>query len=131
MSPLDLEEINTHMLEVVSAAGGRIDGAYYCPHSPDEGCLCRKPAPGLLLSAMRHFGVDPGCACLVGDAVTDMLAAQDVGIPSILVLTGHGRKALVDPRLRDCPITYVAVDLRESVRWLLQEGKSWLWGEGI
>jgi histidinol-phosphate phosphatase family protein len=83
MSTWDLEEINTHMLEMVSAAGGRIDGAYYCPHSPDEGCLCRKPAPGLLLRAMRHFGVDPGRSCLVGDAVTDLLAAQEVGIPSI------------------------------------------------
>ena len=131
MSTWDLEEINTHMLEMVSAAGGRIDGAYYCPHSPDEGCLCRKPAPGLFLRAMRHFGVDPGRSCLVGDAVTDLLAAQEVGIPSILVLTGHGRKALVDPRLRGCPITYIAADLRDSVRWLLHEGREWLWGDGI
>jgi phosphoglycolate phosphatase-like HAD superfamily hydrolase len=63
----------------------------------------------------------------VGDSVTDILAAREVGIPSILVLTGHGRKALVDPRLRDCPITYIAANLRESVCWLLQEGRRWLW----
>jgi D-glycero-D-manno-heptose 1,7-bisphosphate phosphatase len=130
MSPLDLDEINTHMLEMVTAAGGRIDGAYYCPHTADEGCTCRKPAPGLLLRAMQHFGVDPGRSCLIGDSVTDMLAAQEVGIPSILVLTGHGQRTLVDPCLRSCPITFIAVDLRESVHWLLHEGKNWLWGEG-
>ena len=127
MSPRDLEEINARMLEVVIAAGGRIDGAYYCPHAPQEGCACRKPAPGLLLRAMQRFGVDPGRSCLVGDSVADMLAAQEVGIPSILVLTGRGQQALVDPRLRDCAITYIAADLREGVRWLLREGRGWLW----
>ena len=127
MSPWDLEEINTRMLEMVTAAGGRIDGAYYCPHAPQEGCACRKPAPGLLLRAMQRFGVDPGRSCLVGDSVADMLAAQEVGIPSILVLTGRGQQALVDPRLRDCFITYIAADLREGVRWLLREGRGWLW----
>jgi D-glycero-D-manno-heptose 1,7-bisphosphate phosphatase len=127
MSSWDLEEINTRMLEVVMAAGGRIDGAYYCPHAPHEGCFCRKPAPGLLLRAMRRFGVDPGRSCLVGDSVADMLAAREVGITSVLVLTGRGQEALVDPRLRDCPITYIAADLRESVDWLLHDGRSWLW----
>jgi D-glycero-D-manno-heptose 1,7-bisphosphate phosphatase len=127
MSSWDLEEINACMLEMVTAAGGRIDGAYYCPHAPQEGCICRKPAPGLLVRAMRRFGVDPGRSCLVGDGVADMLAARAVGLPAILVLTGHGQEALVDPRLRDCPITYVAADLRESVHWLLREGRCWLW----
>ena len=127
MSPWDLEEINTRMLEMVTAAGGRIDGAYYCPHAPQESCVCRKPAPGLLLRAMQRFGVDPGRSCLVGDSVADMLAAQEVGILSILVLTGHGQKALVDPRLRHCPIVYIAADLREAVHWLLHEGRGWLW----
>jgi D-glycero-D-manno-heptose 1,7-bisphosphate phosphatase len=127
MSPCDLEEINERMLEMVAAAGGRIDGAYYCPHAPQEGCACRKPAPGLLLRAMQRFGVDPGRSCLVGDSVADLLAAQEVGIPSILVLTGRGQQALVDPRLRDCFITYIAADLREGVRWLLREGRGWLW----
>ncbi len=127
MSSWDLEEINTRMLELVTAAGGRIDGAYYCPHAPEAGCACRKPAPGLLLEAMQRFGVDPGRSCLVGDGVADMLAAREVGIPSILVLTGRGQETLVDPRLRDCPITYIAVDLRESVDWLLHRGRDWLW----
>lgn len=127
MSSWDLDEINTRMLELVTAAGGRIDGAYYCPHAPEAGCACRKPAPGLLLEAMQRFGVDPGRSCLVGDGVADMLAAREVGIPSILVLTGRGQETLVDPRLRDCPITYIAVDLRESVDWLLHRGRDWLW----
>ena len=127
MSSWDLEEITAHMVEVVTAAGGRIDGAYYCPHAPQEGCVCRKPAPGLLLRAMQRFGVDPGRSFLVGDSVADMLAAREVGIPSILVLTGRGQETLVDPRLRDCPITYIAADLLESVRWLLREGRGWLW----
>jgi D-glycero-D-manno-heptose 1,7-bisphosphate phosphatase len=127
MSPQDLEEINARMLGAVAAAGGRIDGAYYCPHAPEEGCLCRKPAPGLLVRAMRRFEVDPGRSCLVGDGVVDMLAARELGIPSILVLTGRGQEALVDPRLRDCPITYIAADLRDGVHWLLHEGRSWLW----
>jgi len=127
MSERDLDEINARMQEVVTAVGGRIDSTYCCPHAPEEGCVCRKPAPGLLLRATRSFGVDLGRSCLVGDSVVDMLAAREVGIASVLVLTGRGREALVDPRLRDCPVTYIAADLRESVHWLLHEGRSWLW----
>jgi len=43
------------------------DGAYYCYHAPDEGCGCRKPAPGLLLRAAAELGLDVSRSFLVGD----------------------------------------------------------------
>ena len=44
----DLARIHAKMLQAVGAAGGKIDGIFFCPHRPDENCECRKPRPGLL-----------------------------------------------------------------------------------
>ncbi|MGH2521401.1 MAG: D-glycero-beta-D-manno-heptose 1,7-bisphosphate 7-phosphatase [Anaerolineales bacterium] len=85
-----LETINAHLLAQVAAASGRIDGVYVCPHRPDEGCDCRKPAPGLLQRAARDLGIDLAASVMIGDAITDMLAAQAVGARPILVRTGLG-----------------------------------------
>ena len=58
---LDMAAVNAvhaHMQRQLAAAGGRIDAVFLCPHAPDEGCQCRKPAPGLLLQIGERYGVD-------------------------------------------------------------------------
>lgn len=85
-----VEEIHARMIAVLGAAGARIDGVFYCPHRPDEGCSCRKPRPGLLLQAAERLGIDLTESYLIGDALSDVAAAQAVGCRPILVLTGRG-----------------------------------------
>ena len=58
-----------------------------CPHAPDDGCRCRKPAPGMVLAACRELGVEPADAVLVGDIAADMEAARRAGARGILVPT--------------------------------------------
>lgn len=84
------DAINAYVREQIVAAGGRIDGLYLCPHRPEDGCPCRKPAPGMLLEAARDLGIDLAASVMIGDAVTDVLAAQAAGVKPILVLTGLG-----------------------------------------
>ena len=48
----------TRSCSAIEAGGGRIDASYLCPHHPDAGCLCRKPAPGMLLQAAGDLGLD-------------------------------------------------------------------------
>jgi len=87
-----LGAIHDRMLAAVAAAGGRIDRVEVCPHGPDEGCDCRKPAPGLLLRLGRHYGIDlRGVAC-IGDSERDLVAASAVGARPILVRTGNGKR---------------------------------------
>ena len=92
----DLEAINAKMESSLLEYGASLDGIYYCPHGPDDGCYCRKPKPGLLLQIAEEKGVDLGAATLVGDSLRDLQAAQAVGIKPILVLTGKGKKTATE-----------------------------------
>lgn len=101
-----IEEIHQRMVVEITAHGGRIDDVLYCPHRPDEQCSCRKPEPGLLLTAARRWNVDLTQSYLVGDAATDIVAGQQVGCRTFIVLTGRGSQQLVPAfRLAQQPFT--------------------------
>ena len=86
------EEINQQLLKKIEAVGGRVDGVFMCPHAPEEGCTCRKPQPGLLFQAAQALSLDLSRSILIGDALSDIRAAQAAGIPqTILVRTGRGK----------------------------------------
>ncbi|HEY75931.1 MAG TPA: D-glycero-beta-D-manno-heptose 1,7-bisphosphate 7-phosphatase [Thermoflexia bacterium] len=93
--PVDVvESIHARMVEAIEARGGRIDGIFYCPHRPDEGCNCRKPRPGLLLQAAEALDLDLEGSYLIGDAESDLQAGRAVGCRRFMVLTGRGRRQL-------------------------------------
>lgn len=75
---------------------GRFGTWQICPHHPDEGCACRKPAPGLVLSACEALGVRPERTVVVGDIGADVLAAQAAGAVPLLVPTDVTRREEVD-----------------------------------
>jgi D-glycero-D-manno-heptose 1,7-bisphosphate phosphatase len=83
--------INRKMRRAIEAAGGSVTRIVHCPHRPEEGCECRKPAPGLLLRLARHFGASLKGVPVVGDSERDLEAARAVGARPILVRTGNGR----------------------------------------
>lgn len=69
-----------------------LDFVLVCPHGPDAGCACRKPAPGMLLEAAARWGIAPESILTVGDAARDLEASRRAAAPCALVLTGKGRK---------------------------------------
>jgi D-glycero-D-manno-heptose 1,7-bisphosphate phosphatase len=79
MTETDLAAIHERMCAEAAAAGGRIDAIYHCPHGWDEGCACRKPAPGMLFQAQRAFDLDLSRVCFVGDDERDGQAAEAAG----------------------------------------------------
>ena len=81
----DLDDIHQMISRSVEAVGGRIDGFFVCPHSPRDGCACRKPRPGLLLAAQKQLGFDIRMACLIGDQPSDIEAAAAAGARAILL----------------------------------------------
>jgi len=85
MSEVALLEIHERMKAEAAEAGGRIDAVYYCPHDWDEGCSCRKPAPGMLLQAQRDFALDLTRTTFIGDDERDAEAAEAAGSPWMLV----------------------------------------------
>ncbi len=76
--------------------GVEFDGIYYCPHHPEHGigkykedCDCRKPKPGMFISARDFLKIDMANSVMVGDKAEDLMAAQAAGVGrKILVRTG-------------------------------------------
>lgn len=85
-----LNRIHALLCSRAAAVGGRIDLIAFCPHAPDAGCRCRKPAPGLLESLAERLAVAPAAITVVGDSLRDLLAAEQFGARPILVRTGNG-----------------------------------------
>lgn len=88
-----LNQIHAKMHRAVVNAGGHIDAIFFCPHAPDAGCECRKPAPGMVLDIARRFRVDVTDCIMVGDSLRDLQAVAAAGGQPILVRTGNGLKA--------------------------------------
>ncbi len=111
-----LEAIHAKLQAAVSAAGGRIASIHYCPHRPDAGCDCRKPAPGLLLAAAAEAGVAPTSMIFIGDKPSDVGAARAAGAEPILV--GRAARQVADDDTLRC-----YRDLAAAVEALLAEAE--------
>lgn len=86
----DMRFLHRYMEDELEKLGVRVDAWYFCPHHPDYTglCECRKPAPGMLLAAMRDFDAKPSDCVMYGDMSTDRLAAKSAGIEFTLVKDG-------------------------------------------
>ena len=85
MKEEELLKIHNFFIQEVKKNGGMIDAIYYCPHRPDENCMCRKPKPGLILQAVRDFDIDLGQSLMIGDSKKDIQAAKIVNCKGILL----------------------------------------------
>ena len=106
--------------EAVAAVNARVEellgplGPWaICPHGPEDGCACRKPAPGLVLEAARALAVAPGRCAVIGDIGADVEAARAAGARGILVPTPVTRPEEV------AAADEVSPDLRAAVERLL------------
>ena len=88
----DLSAIHEKLIAAVQKAGGAIRDIRFCPHHPDDDCICRKPRPGLLLDLARDHGLDLKQGDFVGDSPRDLEAAKAAPCRGVLVLTGNGRE---------------------------------------
>ena len=87
-----LNAMHAKMHKQLGAVGGRIDAVFYCPHSPEESCVCRKPLPGLFEQIGERYGMDLRQVPAVGDNLRDVQAAVAAGWTPHLVLTGQGAR---------------------------------------
>ena len=85
--------VHARMNQLLMVQGGRIDAVFFCPHTPEEECDCRKPKPGMLLDIGRRYGADLAQVPMVGDTLRDLLAARAAGCEPHLVLSGRAAKA--------------------------------------
>ena len=80
--------VNTALFRLLTPFGVSISRTYYCPHSAADACDCRKPGPGLLLRALREFGIETERCFMVGDRDVDAMAGDSAGCSAVLVGAG-------------------------------------------
>lgn len=74
-----LNEIHNHLQNYLKMHGTKIDAIYYCPHRPEENCICRKPKPEMILHAANDLDIELGNSWFIGDSTTDIEAAKAAG----------------------------------------------------
>ena len=118
-SLLDMDTLNSiheKMHKMLFAVGGRIDAIFYCPHTADSACNCRKPKPGMFKRISETLNADLKGVPAIGDSLRDLQAGAALNALPILVLTGKGAKTVNDPDLP--PQTLVFADLAAAVAHL-------------
>ncbi len=112
-----LNAIHDKMHKACALAGARIDAVFFCPHTADSHCDCRKPKPGMLLEIAACYGVKLAGVPVVGDSLRDLQSAAVLGASPYLVLTGKGIKTEAAGNLPES--TQIFPDLAAVVAKLL------------
>jgi D-glycero-D-manno-heptose 1,7-bisphosphate phosphatase len=119
-----LNAMHSKMHKLLAAQGGKVDAVFYCPHTPDDACTCRKPLPGLFEQILERYGIELATSAqpvhTVGDALRDMLAGTAAGCLPHLVCTGKGAPYKHKPLPAEFPAhTRVHADLAAFAEHLL------------
>lgn len=142
--PIDIVyAVNERLLNLLKKEGGYIDKIYFCPHRPEDNCMCRKPKPGMINQAKEEFDIDLAHSYMIGDRSEDIELGNSESLRTILVLTGYGKYTfgVSNPgsKLNTLPETgeilteygikmlrpvkpdFVAKDLLEAANWICRQ----------
>ncbi len=92
----DVSDIHSRIQQFLQKNDARIDKFYYCPHKPDEHCVCRKPNPGLILRAVSELKIDLQKSWMIGDNETDVEAAVKAGCKYYKINSNDELPVIVD-----------------------------------
>lgn len=109
---LDVESVNSKIIEFLRLLGIVIDFVYFCPHLPDGGCSCRKPEIGLGQRAIDEHQLDPTVSFMVGDQESDMIFGRNLGCRTIQLQGDADKSEFAD---------YYSVTLEGAARWIVAE----------
>jgi len=86
----DYYTLTSWMIKQFKQQNASIDDVYFCPHSPNDHCQCRKPKPEMILKAAKKFKLDLSQSWLIGDKESDIIAGKNAGIKKLLLVrSGH------------------------------------------
>ena len=110
IDPSEAQAVHDRFVSELEDRGVSPAVVQYCPHAPDAGCDCRKPAPGLLLAAARELGLDLEASFMIGDKLSDVEAGRRAGCRGVLI-----SRARTDASGAD----HIAVDWSDAVSFIL------------
>lgn len=126
-----LHETHDRLQKMLQAEGAHLASIYYCPHHPREGeppyradCDCRKPRPGLIQRAAAEHGYVLERCYMIGDKISDVAMAKQIGVTGILVMTGYGLGEHTYQRDSwKIQPDHIADDLFSAALWIIQQEK--------
>ena len=108
-----LDLIHQRLCKQLARRGTGLDAIYVCPHLPDSGCNCRKPAAGLAWKAATEFQADLSRSFMVGDKKCDIDFGKNIGAITILVRTGYGESLAAEGKSQP---DFIVKDLLEAAK---------------
>ena len=119
-TPETLSHMHTQMVKQIQAHGGSITDIFFCPHTPEAQCDCRKPRTGLIRQAVQKYGLVVEQTVMIGDSTKDIECARNAGCGRhILVKTGNGKTALEKLQSHGIHPDFVAHDFYDAVEWII------------
>ena len=109
----ELIKINNHLNDLT---GGLIDDFFYCPHKPEDNCGCRKPRTKMMIDASIKYESDLEGKWLIGDSSSDIEMGNNLGLNTIRVKTGLGKKMLEKDSIEP---DHIVEDLKEAVSLII------------
>jgi D-glycero-D-manno-heptose 1,7-bisphosphate phosphatase len=121
-----LNAIHIRLNQLLVEKGGRLDAAFFCPHSPEENCECRKPLPGMLQQIGERFGVDLATVHMVGASLGDIQTAHAAGCQPHLLRSdrlGAIDESQLAALAAQVPGTKVHANLSAFAEYLIKQGR--------
>ena len=127
----ELADVHEAVRHQLLESDARLDGIYHCPHHPEatverfrETCRCRKPGIGMFERAESEMGIELDASVMVGDRLTDLQAAREAGMRSVLVRTGQGQETEAALEQHPNLVDHVADNLLDALDWVLADVKA-------
>jgi D-glycero-D-manno-heptose 1,7-bisphosphate phosphatase len=112
----EMHQVNQRICELLNMADICIKDIFYCPHTDEDNCNCRKPKPGLILKALEKYpDIEIEKSWIIGDSLRDILAGEVINIKGILI---HSK----DQTISDYPKNLIKIvsNLKEAAEYILK-----------
>ena len=115
-----LLRVHERMRADLAGEGASIDALYFCPHTPEQNCACRKPGIAMFERAISEHGIDPARSFVIGDMKMDVEAGRRIGARTALVPEPKNRdRTLKEMERWGFRPDFVGQDFLSAVRWVL------------
>jgi len=116
----DMEKFNEKLIEELKKENIEIKKIYFCRHTPEDNCNCRKPSIKYIKQAEKEFDIDLKNSWVIGDHPSDIEMGIKSGCRNVYMLTGHGKKHLEDLEKKDFNPNFVAENFLQAAKFIIK-----------
>jgi D-glycero-D-manno-heptose 1,7-bisphosphate phosphatase len=96
----DFEVLNSWMIKQFAKQNIKISKTYFCPHTPQDDCVCRKPKAYMINQAVKKFDIDVSKSVLIGDKDSDIICGKTAKIAKTIYIN-HDKNTNSNINIKD------------------------------